>query len=257
MPEQTQTDMSVYDHIGELRRRVMITMILFVVFTVIGFVFSDDIVFYLQQQPSAENINMVVINITDAFKVYFLFALTIGVVLTFPIALFQIWAFVKPGLTPKERKMTLSYIPGATILFVLGLAFAYFWLFPFIVGFLMNIAQNLNAQEMYGMPQYFSFMISFVLPFGFLFQMPLLVLFLTGLGIVTPQFLTRARKYAYFILFVVAALLTPPELLSHVIVTLPLIILYEISITLSKIAYKRKRKAQAAADAKLESSSEE
>lgn len=105
-----------------------------------------------------------------------------------------------------------------------------------------NMATQLGAQEMYGMVSYFGFLFSLVIPFGFLFQMPILVLFLTRLGIISPVLLRKIRKYAYFALFVLAALITPPEILSHLFVTIPLIVLYEISVWLSHITYKRVQK---------------
>ncbi|MDQ0340433.1 sec-independent protein translocase protein TatC [Caldalkalibacillus uzonensis] len=232
-------DMSVMEHIGELRKRVIYVLILFLVSMVLGFFLADNVVQYLQKQPVAAQIPWVVIGLTDAFKVFFLFSIVVGLVITFPFALYQIWAFVSPGLTEKERKITLAYIPGAAVLFVAGLAFGYYWLFPFVIQFMTGIASRLGAEEMYGMIHYFQFMFTLVVPFGFIFQMPLLVLFLTRLGVVSPLLLKRMRKYAYFALFVIAALITPPELLSHLLVTVPLIILYEISVWLSQLTYRR------------------
>jgi sec-independent protein translocase protein TatC len=234
-----QTNMSVWDHVGELRRRLIYVLLLFLTSMVIGFFLAEDVINYLRLQKVAENMNWVVIGLTDAFKVYFQFSLVVAIAITFPFALYQIWAFIRPGLTDREQKVTLSFIPGALFLFLLGNAFGYFWLFPFVVGFMTNLAQNLGAQEMYGMIHYFSFLFSLVLPFGFLFQMPLLVLFLTRLGIITPELLRKMRKFAYFGLFIIAAVVTPPELLSHLFVTLPLIILYEVSIWLSQLAFRK------------------
>jgi sec-independent protein translocase protein TatC len=241
-----QTNMNFWDHVGELRKRVMYMLIVFVISMVLGFISAEYVINFLKVQPVAEPIDWVVIGLTDAFKVYFQFSIVVGLVITFPFALFQIWSFVSPGLTDKEKKLTLSFIPGAVVLFLIGLAFGYFWLFPFVVGFMTNIANQLGAEEMYGMIQYFSFLFTLVIPFGFLFQMPLLILFLTRLGIITPTLLGQARKYAYFALFVLAALITPPELLSHLLVTFPLIILYEISVWLSYWSYKQIQKEKEA-----------
>lgn len=231
-----ELEMPVEEHILELRRRVIYLLILFLVFMVIGFFLADDVVLYLKKQPVAAQIPWVVLGLTDAFKVYFMFSIAVGFVLTFPFALYQIWAFVSPGLTPRERRLTLSFIPGAILLFLVGLAFGYFWLFPFMVQFMMNLADRLGAQEMYGMIHYFEFLITFVVPFGFVFQMPVLVLFLTRLQVITPQLLKRLRKYAYFVLFVLAAVITPPDVFTHLLVTVPLIGLYELSILLSRLA---------------------
>lgn len=233
-----QTNMTMWDHLGELRKRLIYVLIVFVLSMLIGFFFAEEVVSYLKLQV-AEHLELAVFSPTDAFKVYIQFAIAVALTITFPFALYHIWSFVKPGLTEKERKLTLSYIPGGALLFLIGLSFGYFMLFPFVLSFMTNIATQLQAVEVYGMLQYFSFLFSLVLPFGFLFQMPLLILFLTSLGIITPAFLRKIRKYAYFALFVLAAVITPPELLSHLLVTLPLILLYEISIWLSGVSYRR------------------
>ncbi|WP_025026298.1 twin-arginine translocase subunit TatC [Caldalkalibacillus mannanilyticus] len=242
MSEQSQ--MNVWEHVGELRKRVIYILLLFVLSMVLGFYLAPTVINYLKLQDVAQSIDWVVIGLTDAFRVYLQFAMALGIVITFPFALYQIWAFVSPGLTVKERRVTLSYIPGGILLFIIGLSFGYFWLFPFVVGFMMNIAEQLGAQEMYGMASYFSFLFTLIIPFGFLFQMPLLMLFLTRLGVVNPVLLRKIRKFAYFALFVIAAIITPPDLLSHLFVTLPLIILYEVSILLSHLSYKKMVRAQ-------------
>jgi sec-independent protein translocase protein TatC len=237
-----QSPMSMWDHLGEMRRRVIWIVIVFLVTVLIGFYLAEDVIAYLLTQPEAAMIEGVVIGVTDAFKIYLQFAMAIGLVLTFPFALYQIWRFVSPGLTSKEKRSTLAFIPGSILLFVVGLSFGYFWLFPFIVRFMTRFADRLGVIEMYSLLQYFSFLFRVVLPFGFLFQLPLLITFLTGLGLVTPDFLKRIRKYAYFGLFVTAALITPPELLSHLFVTVPLLLLYEASILLSGLAYRKREK---------------
>lgn len=228
-----ELQMTVGEHIGELRKRVIRVLILFLLFTVLGLIWADEVVLFLKDQPVAAEIPWVVLGLTDAFKVYFLFAMVLAVIMTFPFALYQVWAFVSPGLTPKERRITLFFIPAAVLLFLAGLAFGYFWLLPFMIQFMMGLADRLGAEEMYGMVHYFQFLIMFVVPFGFIFQLPVLVLFFTRLGVITPALLKRIRKYAYFALFVLAAVITPPDLFSHLLVTVPLILLYEFSIWLA------------------------
>ena len=228
-----ELQMTVGEHIGELRKRVIKVLILFLLFTVLGLIWADEVVLFLKDQPVAAEIPWVVLGLTDAFKVYFLFAMVLAVIMTFPFALYQVWAFVSPGLTPKERRITLFFIPAAVLLFLAGLAFGYFWLLPFMIQFMMGLADRLGAEEMYGMVHYFQFLIMFVVPFGFIFQLPVLVLFFTRLGVITPALLKRIRKYAYFALFVLAAVITPPDLFSHLLVTVPLILLYEFRIWLA------------------------
>ena len=139
----------------------------------------------------------------------------------------------------------MIYIPFIIGLFLAGVAFAYFVLFPFVVEFMLGLSRDLHIEGEFGIYEYFSFLLQLTLPFGFLFQLPLLAMFLTRLGVVTPKKLVHIRKYAYFILLVIAGIITPPELLSHLMVTVPLFILYEISIWFSRFAFRRvSRKAE-------------
>ncbi|MDA3130451.1 twin-arginine translocase subunit TatC [Aliibacillus thermotolerans] len=241
---QNGKDMTFYDHLEELRKRIFIVGAFFLVAMVIGLFLSPPLITYLQNIPEARDFPMNVFRLTDSFKLYMNFSFFIGVVLVFPIFLYQLWAFVSPGLVEKERKATLSYIPIATILFFLGLAFAYFILFPNVIHFLSELSERLNVTEQYGVNEYFSFLLRITIPFGFLFQLPVVVMFLTRLGLVTPMFLSSIRKYSYFGLLVIAGFITPPDLVSHLMVTVPLFLLYEISIWISKISYKKVLKVE-------------
>ncbi|MBM7646591.1 sec-independent protein translocase protein TatC [Scopulibacillus daqui] len=234
--------MSVIEHLNELRRRLMIVVFGFIVTFIIGLLAAKPVIIYLQHSEQAQDITMNAFRVTDPLNVYMEFAFIIGAVLVSPLVMYQLWAFVSPGLYEHERKVTLSYIPIALILFLLGLAFSYYILFPFVVGFMGHLSKEMHIQNVIGINEYFSFLLQLTLPFGFLFEMPILVMFLTRLGIITPPFLIKIRKYAYFILLVIAGIITPPELVSHLMVTVPLIILYEISIGISKLAYKQSLK---------------
>lgn len=107
-----------------------------------------------------------------------------------------------------------------------------------------QLGDRMEINQVIGINEYFHFLLQITLPFGLLFQLPVIILFLTRLGIITPDFLSRVRKYAYFILLVIGALITPPDVLSHMMVTLPLLLLYEVSICISKLAYRKKMKEE-------------
>ncbi|MGZ0880006.1 twin-arginine translocase subunit TatC [Priestia megaterium] len=241
----TEQEMSIYDHIGELRKRILIVLFFFVIATIGGFFIADKVIVYLQHADEAKNLTMNAFRLTDPVKIYMQFAVIIGCVLAAPVTLYQLWAFVSPGLYEKERKVTLGYIPVSIFLFIGGVSFSYFVLFPFVVDFMTRVSDELNVNQVIGINEYFSFLMQLTLPFGVLFQLPVVVMFLTRLGIITPMFLSQIRKYAYFVLLVIAALITPPELLSHMMVTVPLLILYEISIIISRISYRKVLKARA------------
>lgn len=237
-----QDEMSVIEHITELRKRLVIVVVFFFLAVIAGFLLSGPIIKYLQHTDEAKSITLNAFNLTDPLMVYMKFAFIIAFVITSPIILYQLWSFVSPGLYEKERKVTLSYIPISVFLFLLGLSFSYFILFPFVIDFMERMSNNLDVNQVIGINEYFSFLIQLTLPFGLLFQLPVVIMFLTRLGIVTPMFLSKVRKYAYFVLLVIAALITPPELASHLMVSIPLFVLYEISIWVSRVTYRKSQK---------------
>lgn len=204
-----------------------------------SFFFVEPVILYLQKADEAKELTMNAFRLTDPIKIYMQFAFVIALILTAPVLLYQIWAFVSPGLYERERKVTLSYIPLSLFLFFCGVGFAYFVLFPFVVRFMQNLASDLGINQVIGINEYFEFLLQLVLPFGVLFQLPVIVMFLTRLGLITPMLLSKGRRYAYLLLLIVAAVITPPDVMSQLIVMIPLSILYEISIWISKIAYRK------------------
>ncbi|AEH49513.1 twin-arginine translocase subunit TatC [Parageobacillus thermoglucosidasius] len=232
-------EMSVYEHLGELRKRLIIVVVFFVIAVVASFFFVEPVILYLQQTDEAKELTMNAFRLTDPVKIYFQFAFVIAFILTSPVLLYQIWAFVSPGLYEKERRITLSYIPISIFLFLAGVGFAYFVLFPFVVRFMQNLAERLGIHQVIGINEYFQFLLQLVLPFGIVFQLPVVVMFLTRLGLITPMLLVKVRKYAYLVLLILAAIITPPDVLSQIIVMIPLSVLYEISIWISKMAYRK------------------
>ncbi|WP_261134605.1 twin-arginine translocase subunit TatC [Bacillus sp. Marseille-Q3570] len=244
----TEKQMTLQNHIEELRKRVFIVILVFVVAFIAGFFLAMPLIQYLQQTPEAAGLELNVFNLTDPLRVFMDFAFLIALLITSPIAFYQLWAFVSPGLFEKERKATLMYIPLTFLLFIAGLSFSYFILFPFVIDFMNGLADLLGVEEEYGINEYFHFLFRLTLPFGILFQFPVVIMFLTRLGLVTPAVLRKIRKYSYFVLLVVAGLITPPELISHLMVTVPLILLYEISILISGFAYRKAMRTAAKAE---------
>ncbi|WP_271402458.1 twin-arginine translocase subunit TatC [Salinicoccus roseus] len=232
------------EHLEELRKRLVIVMYFFVGALIIGFLLSKPLIYQMQNAPWAESIQMHAFQVTDPLKIYLLVIVIIGLVVVLPVIMYQLWAFVAPGLYGNERKLTLSYIPIVMILMLIGMAFGYFVLVPYIIQFTFDLSEEMGIETTIGINQYFGFLFRTVLPFGVIFQMPILVLFLTQLGLLTPMFLKKNRKYAYFILLVIAALIAPPDLMTHIMLTIPMIVLYEISIYISKIGYRRHLKAE-------------
>ncbi|WP_409252640.1 twin-arginine translocase subunit TatC [Bacillus sp. SCS-153A] len=240
----SHNEMTVYEHIGELRKRLMFVVVFFLLAFIGSFFLAEPLIRYLQHADEAKELTMNAFRLTDPLKIYLEMMVFISLIITSPLILFQLWSFISPGLLDRERRVTLSYIPISLLLFLGGLSFAYFILFPYVVKFMMNLSTELNIQQVIGINEYFHFLFQLTLPFGFLFQLPVVMLFLTRLGIITPMFMAQMRSYAYFILLVIAAFITPPDIVSHLMVTVPLLFLYEISIWISKVGYKKVLQAE-------------
>ena len=241
---QDEEKKDIMEHLDELRRRLLIIMYFFLAALIVGFFLSQPLIYQMQNAPWTGNIQMHAFQVADPIKIYIMVIIIIAFVIILPVILYQLWAFIAPGLYSNEQKLTLSYIPIVMILMLLGMAFSYFIVVPYIVQFTFDLSARMGIETTIGINQYFGFLFRTVLPFGVIFQMPILVLFLTQLGMITPMFLKKNRKYSYFILFIVAAIIAPPDFMTHIILTIPMILLYEISIVISKYGYKRYLKAE-------------
>lgn len=233
-------ELNLVDHLEELRKRIIISALAFVVFFIVGFIYVDDIYKWFVRDLE---VKLMVLGPSDIIWIYFMLATIVAVAGTIPVLALQIWLFVKPALRPFERKITLSYIPALFFLFLIGLSFGYFVIFPMVLKFLVNMGADMFVTN-FTAERYFSFIMNMTLPFGVLFELPVVVMFLTSLGIINPFVLAKIRKYAYFVLIIIAIIITPPDFMSDFVVTVPLLLLYEISINLSKFVYRKRLKKQ-------------
>ncbi|MEH7500507.1 twin-arginine translocase subunit TatC [Neobacillus drentensis] len=231
-------ELNLVDHLEELRKRIIVSALAFVVFFIAGFIYVDDIYKWF-----VGNTKLMVLGPSDIMWIYFMLATVVAVAGTIPVLALQIWLFVRPALRPIERKITLSYVPALFFLFIIGLAFGYFIIFPMVLDFLVNMGKDMFVTN-FTAERYFSFIMNMTLPFGVLFELPVVVMFLTSLGIINPFVLSKIRKYAYFVLIIIAIVITPPDFMSDFVVTVPLLLLYEISINLSKFVYRKRLKKQ-------------
>ncbi|WP_102027255.1 twin-arginine translocase subunit TatC [Salirhabdus sp. Marseille-P4669] len=235
-----EREMAVTEHIGELRKRLIWTVFFFVVFFILGFVYVEEIYHFFTSDLQFE---LVALGPGEIFWIYIMIASVIAITGTIPIFCLQAWGFVRPGLTPRERKVTLAYIPALFLLFILGLLFGYYIVNEFILSFLLNLSEGMLV-NMFSADKYFRFLLSFTLPFAFFFEVPLIAMFLTSLGIITPTRLKKIRKYAYLVLVILGTMLSPPDFLLQLFVIVPLIVLYEIGIITSGIAYRKREDTQ-------------
>jgi len=227
-------------HLAELRRRLIVVVAAFVLSASAGLFFAPAILRILKTPPAGVSVVWNVFSFTDGLFVYLRCAFLFAAVFTLPVLLLEAWLFVRPGLTEAEAKGAALYIPASFLLFVGGMAFGYFVVFPMMVRFMSAMNQKIGAVETYGIDRYFAFLFNIVLPLGAAFEMPLILLFLTKLGLLTPARMRTVRKYAYVGLAVVGACISPPDFVSHLSVTVPLLALFEISVLVSA-RYAKKR----------------
>ncbi|WP_050183138.1 twin-arginine translocase subunit TatC [Domibacillus robiginosus] len=233
-------DIQLIEHLEELRQRIVKTLAAFLFFLVIAFIFVEDIYHWLIKDLDGK---LAILGPSDILWVYMMISGVGAIAATIPVAAYQTWRFVEPALTKEESRVALHFIPGLFLLFLTGIGFGYFILFPIVLGYLTALSSG-QFETMFTADRYFRFMLHLTLPFGFLFEMPLVVMFLTRLGIINPVRLAKARKACYFALVVVSILITPPDLVSDILVIIPLLLLYEVSITISKVVYKKRLVSQ-------------
>ncbi len=231
-----ETQMSAIEHFEEMRKRIIITLIVFILFLCASFIFVQDIYHFLVKDLPFK---LAILGPTDIMFVYLMIATVTAIAATIPVAAHQIWLFIKPAMSKSEQKVTLCYIPALFFLFLLGIAFGYFVLSPIVLAFLMSLSGEM-FNTFFTTEKYFKFLLHLTLPFGVLFELPVVIMFLTSLGVLNPYRLQKVRKYAYFVLVIISVVVTPPDFISDVLVIIPLILLYESSISLSKIVYKKK-----------------
>lgn len=224
------------EHLNELRQRIIKILFTFIIALVTAFIFVEDMYNWLVRDLDGK---LAILGPGDILWVYMIISTICAIAFTIPVVAYQAWRFLKPALTREESMVTLSFIPGIFVLFITGISFGYFVLFPTVLGFLTSLSIG-QFETMFTAEEYFRFMLHLSLPFGFLFEMPLVVMFLTRLGILNPMRLAKARKLSYFALIVVSVLITPPDFISDILVIVPLLLLYELSITISKFVYKKR-----------------
>jgi sec-independent protein translocase protein TatC len=187
--------------------------------------------------------------VPEAFFTYFKAALLAGVFFSSPFILYQLWAFISPGLYEREKKYIYPYLFVSSFFFALGALFCYFIVFPIVFRFFLSFATP-EIRPLPAIREYLTFTIKLLLAFGLLFQWPALILFLARMGVVSAPVLSRNRKYAILAIFVAAAVLTPPDLVSQLLLAGPLIVMYEGSIWIAKLFRKKEEEQKMDEDQK-------
>ncbi len=245
--EQERGRMSFFDHLTELRSRIIWSLVSAGVGLAVALFFTETVMKYLVEHII--KVKPVFTTPTEAFWTYMKVAMIMGLFVSMPAILYQVWKFVAPGLHAHERKYAAPFILVSSLLFLLGGAFAIFVVVPFAMQFLVNFGQQQGLQPMISISSSIDFIVKFTLAFGLVFELPVVITILSMIGVVTPQFLSRNRKYAILINFVIAAILTPtPDIFNQTLMAAPMCLLYEVGIICARIfGRKRQPKPEAAA----------
>ena len=236
--------MSFQEHIAELRRRLTYSIIAVIVTTVIAFIFWEQITEILKR-PAPEGTIFIQTEPTEALSASFRVSLIVGLFAAMPFILYQFVLFVSPGLNSAERRYLYALLPTGILVFGLGAAFGYFVLFPPAIHFLFDFGSEV-AEAQIRIGSYLRLLISLLLWMGVVFETPLVLFFLSRIGIVTPQQLGRQRRYAIVVAFILGALITPTfDPINQTLVALPIIVLYEVGIWLSKIGARQRNRQRA------------
>ncbi|MDR1486883.1 MAG: twin-arginine translocase subunit TatC [Deltaproteobacteria bacterium] len=234
--QENEKTLDFFGHLGELRRRLIKCVVCITAMTIACWNLADSILTIiiapvLKLLPP--NYTLVYTGLTDAFSVTFKISLWAGVVLSSPFCLYQLWAFVSPGLYRNEKAKVPFLTFFATLLFLIGTAFAYFIAFPLTFKFFLAFSSE-AMQPLLTVDRYMSLVMGLIIGFAIAFQMPLVLMFLGDIGVITPQYLKKQRSYAIIIIFIVAAIATPPDVISQVLMAFSLMFLYELSIFMVK-----------------------
>jgi sec-independent protein translocase protein TatC len=233
--EMVKSEMSLVDHLQELRRRLIIIILAVAVGSTICYFYSAELVHYITA-PAGKLYYM---SPAEAFFTYLRVSFFAGFLLALPIVLYQAWAFIVPALTNQEKMASFILVPSSVFLFFAGLAFSYLLVLPAGIKFFMGFATE-NLQPMLSLGEYLSFVISFLLPFGFIFELPLFIIVMAKFGIIGSAFLSTKRKHVLVLSFIVGAIISPtPDVLSQTMVAVPVIVLYELSILIVKYILRK------------------
>lgn len=267
--QNSNVEMGFLDHLEELRWVMVRSALGIVVCAIIAFVFSDFIFDTLILSPKSPDfftnrmlcaigaklnspnlcinsnpLNIININMAGQFNMHIMVSFYVGIMVAFPFIIFQFWSFIKPALYDVERKRSRGAVFYVSLLFTIGVLFGYYIISPLTIHFLGGYSISSEVTNQINLGSYIGSVVSVTLASGLLFELPVLIVFLTKAGIVTPNFLRKYRKHTFIVIMTVAAIITPPDVLSLLLVTFPLWLLFELSIALSSRLYKRRLKSE-------------
>ena len=260
--------MSFWDHLEELRGHIFRSLIAVIILAVLAFlnrhIIFDTIILapssshfitytwlckfgHFVHSPSlcitGMHLKIINIKMSGQFLTHMYISAVAGFILAFPYVLWEIWRFVQPALYQNEKKYSRGGLFISTLLFLIGILFSYFFIVPITVNFLGTYSVSSDVVNQISLRSYISTVVSVTVAVGVVFELPILVYFLTRIGVLTPDFMKKNRKYMVVVLLTVSAIITPPDMFSQMMVFIPLWGLYEISILVSKRVYKKHQEA--------------
>ncbi|MDZ7361010.1 MAG: twin-arginine translocase subunit TatC [candidate division KSB1 bacterium] len=255
--KRDEKEMPFLDHLGELRTRLIKSLLSVVFFTAVSWFFIDRIFDFLVapykqavelartklQDPAAmQALHLIYLNPTGGFMIFLKLAITVGILFSIPVIIYQLWQFIAPGLLMHERKVAVWVVFFTTICFLIGALFCYYVVLKFGLGFLLSF-QSEVLTPMISIDEYLGFVTILVVVFGLVFEMPVVAFFLTKIGLLTPEFMRQKRRYGIVTIFVAAAVLTPStDAFTQMLLAVPLLLLYEISIWVCRVALPKEMK---------------
>lgn len=235
-------NLSLVEHLIELRNRLLLTLVLILVLFLCMFPFANEIYSFVSEPLRAflpESSTMIATEVASPFLTPFKLTLVLSVFAGMPVILYQTWAFIAPGLYNKERRIILPLFASSVLLFYAGMAFAYFVVFPLVFGFFTSIGPE-NVTVMTDISRYLDFVLKLFFAFGIAFEIPIATILLIWTGIVTPESLAGKRPYVVVSCFVVGMLLTPPDIISQALLAFPMWLLYEVGVFFGRLIYRGK-----------------
>jgi sec-independent protein translocase protein TatC len=255
-------EMSFLEHLEEMRWHIIRSIIAIVVFMIIAFLFKNiifDKIILAPKDPhfitnrllcsiseklciNQKPVNLISIKMSGQITTHIIVALVAGVILAFPIVLYEFWKFLRPALHDNEARPARGAVLTSSVLFFTGVLFGYFLLAPLSIHFLTTYSISEEVVNQINIRSYIGTLTSICLATGLVFELPIIAFFLTKIGILTPAFMRKFRKHSIVVIFIVAAIITPPDVFSQTLVAIPLLLLYEVSIIVSARVMKKKEK---------------
>jgi sec-independent protein translocase protein TatC len=269
MAKKKDNEMSFLEHLEELRWHIIKSLVSIFVVAIVAFIFKDILFNKILLAPKSPEfityrlfckvaeivkiprlciqtvpMELISIKMSGQFSMHIMVAFVAGFIVAFPYVFYQFWRFIVPALYPKEKSVARGAVAVSSLLFLLGVAFGYFIITPLTIQFFSSYSVSDEVTNQINLISFVSTNASVLLSCGVIFELPILIYFLSKIGLITPKFLKKYRKHAIVLIILAAAVITPPDIFSQLVVSLPLIILYEVGIVISRRIEKRRKKQE-------------